>query len=42
MIYINREAKLPEEFNLVRIRNIAKAVFSSRDFVGDASLVFTR
>jgi probable rRNA maturation factor len=41
MIHVTREIKLPEEFNLVRIRNIAQSVFSSRDFTGDASLVFT-
>jgi probable rRNA maturation factor len=41
MIHVNRETRLPEEFKLVQIRNIAKTVFSSRDFAGDVSLVFT-
>jgi probable rRNA maturation factor len=41
MIHVTRDSKLPDEFTLVRIRNIASEVFSKRDYDGDASLIFT-
>lgn len=41
MIHVKRETKLPDEFNLIRIRRIASEVFSLREFSGDVSLIFT-
>jgi probable rRNA maturation factor len=41
MIHVSRITPLPDDLNLVRIRQIANMVFSSQKFSGDASIIFT-